>query len=84
MTTPKNIEPESPSQRALGRVNFIVMAASVVAIVIGFMLMSGGGAETPDTYNPEIFSTRRIVVGPMIAFLGFVGIAVGIIIKPRK
>ena len=49
----------------LGKTNFIIMAASVAMIVIGFMLISGGAA-------------RRIVVGPLIAFLGFIAMGIGI------
>lgn len=83
-TYPKNIIPENTAERPFGRLNFIVMAASIVAIVLGFMLMAGGGSDDPNVYNPEIFSARRIVVGPLIAFLGFVGVAVGIILRPKK
>ncbi|MBP3589475.1 MAG: DUF3098 domain-containing protein, partial [Muribaculaceae bacterium] len=52
-------------------------------IVLGFILMLGG-STTEAEFNPDIFSTRRIVVGPAIAFLGFVAMAIAIIIKPRK
>lgn len=67
----------------LGKMNFIYMAASVVMIIVGFALMSGAGS-TAEQYNPDIFSTRRIVVGPMIAFLGFLAMALSIIIRPRR
>jgi hypothetical protein len=43
-----------------------------------------GGSSTVEEFNPDIFSTRRIVVGPCIAFLGFVAMAVAIIIDPAK
>ena len=42
-----------------------------------------GGSST-DEFNPDIFSVRRIVVGPTIAFIGFVSMAVAIILKPSK
>ena len=66
----------------LGKTNFIIMAASVAMIVIGFMLISGG-ATTDGEFNPEIFSARRIVVGPLIAFLGFIAMVIGISGPPR-
>ena len=31
------------------------------------------------TFNPEIFSTRRIVVAPLVTVLGFIGVIVGIL-----
>lgn len=67
----------------LHRLNFIGMAVAGIMIVVGFLLMLGTPSGT-DSFNYEIFSTRRIVVGPAIAFLGFVAMAVAIIIGPRK
>lgn len=67
----------------LGTVNFIAMGICAVLIIAGFVLMLGPGS-TPEAFNADIFSTRRIVVGPLLAFLGFVAMAVAIIIKPRQ
>lgn len=75
------IERESDAQRPLSKKNFIGMAISGVLIVLGFILMLGEPSTT-DTFNPDIFSTQRVVVGPLIAFLGFVLMAVAIIIRP--
>ena len=63
---------------AFGKENFILIAGAVVLIIIGFMLMSGGGSGD-ESFNPEIFSTRRIVVAPLVTVLGFVGVIVGIL-----
>lgn len=73
---------EEHSALPLTRVNFIAMAVAGVMIVVGFLLMLGE-PSTADEFNPDIFSTRRIVVGPCIAFLGFVAMAVAIIIRPK-
>ena len=67
----------------LQRGYFIGMAIAGAMIVLGFLLMLGG-SSTAEAFNPDIFSTRRIVVGPIIAFLGFVLMAVAIIIDPEK
>lgn len=63
---------------AFGKENFILIAGAVVLIIIGFMLMSGGGSGD-ESFNPEIFSTRCIVVAPLVTVLGFVGVIVGIL-----
>ena len=42
-----------------------------------------GGSSTPEEFNPDIFSVRRIVVGPFMAFVGFVAMAVAIAIRPK-
>lgn len=73
---------EEHSALPLTRVNFIAMAVAGVMIVLGFLLMLGE-PSTVDSFNPDIFSTRRIVVGPCIAFLGFVAMAIAIIIRPK-
>ena len=67
----------------LARNNFILMAIAGAMIIIGFLLMLGG-SSTPEGFNPDIFSTRRIVIGPAICFLGFVAMAVAVCIKPKK
>lgn len=72
------------SDRPFSRVNFIMMAVCALMIVVGFLLMSGGGDPTQTEFNPEIFSTRRIVVGPTVTFLGFLFMAFAIIWTPKK
>ena len=59
------------------------MAVSFVIIVIGFALMTGEPSGATE-YNPDIFSFRRITVGPMISLFGFILFAVSIIVKFRR
>ena len=74
---------EPASQLPLQRINFILMGIAAVMIVSGFLLMTGA-PSTAEAFNPDIFSTRRIVVGPCLAFIGFVAMASAIIIPFRK
>ncbi len=81
---PENqIEKESYKEFPLVKINFIMMAVSALAIVVGFILMSGGGSENGE-FNPEVFSAARVVVGPTLAFLGFVAMGVAIMWPGRK
>lgn len=69
---------------ALGRRNLLLIAVAFVVIILGFALMAGAGS-TPEHYNPDIFSFRRIVLAPTIAFLGFVFMVFAILYKdPEK
>lgn len=68
---------------AFGKENFVLIAIAIVLIVIGFALMSGGAADGV-SFNPEIFSTRRIVVAPIVTVFGFAMVAVGILKKPKE
>ncbi|MBP3889614.1 MAG: DUF3098 domain-containing protein [Muribaculaceae bacterium] len=58
------------------------MIIAGVMIVAGFLLMLGGSSTTEE-FNPDIFSARRIVVGPTMAFCGYVVMAIALILKPR-
>ncbi len=57
---------------ALTAENYRLLIIGFVIIIIGFMLMIGGRAESPDTFNPEIFSFRRITLAPVIVLAGFI------------
>ncbi len=83
--TPKRGEliKEDSSAMPLTRINFILMAAAGAAIVLGFLLMLGS-ATTVDNFDESIFSTRRTVIGPTIAFLGFIFMGFAIMYSPRK
>lgn len=78
-----NIKHENAATLPLGRLNFILMAVAGFLIVIGFALMVGGGTGDA-SYSPTIFSSTRIVVAPLLAFLGFLLMGIAIIVKPRK
>ncbi|MBD5262913.1 MAG: DUF3098 domain-containing protein [Bacteroides sp.] len=79
-----DIKKVEESQRAFGRKNYMAMAGCLALIVIGFILMSGSGSSVEDGFNPDIFSTRRIVIGPCVTFIGFLLMAFAILIKPSK
>lgn len=75
-------EEQQKSSFALGKTNLILIAVSFAVIVIGFLLMLGPGT-TPEAYNPDIFSFRRIVLAPGIAFAGFVFMVYAIMHKSK-
>ena len=68
---------------AFGKWNYILLAAGVAAIILGFLLMMGPGS-TETHFEPDIFSARRIKVAPVICFFGFIFMIYGILKKPKK
>ena len=68
--------------KTLPKLNLILMAVSFVLIIIGFALMTGD--PSGEVYNPDIFSVRRITVGPMIALFGFISMIFAILFHPKK
>ncbi len=68
---------------AFDKTNFILLVAGMVIIIIGFLLMSGPGS-TETQFNPDIFSTRRIKVAPIVSFIGFVFMIYAVIRRPKR
>lgn len=66
----------------LPKINLILILVSVVVIIAGFALMAGAPSGATE-YNPDIFSVRRITVGPMVALAGFVLMVVAILFKKK-
>ena len=69
---------------ALGKDNFIWIGISIVFIITGFALMSGGSSPDGISFNPEIFSKQRIVVAPIIVMTGYMLMIYAILKKSGK
>lgn len=67
-----------------GKKNYILLAVSVGIIILGLLLMSGGGSADSTEFTAEIFSTRRIVVAPIVTLIGFLMIIYAIMAKPKS
>ena len=57
-----------------------ILIAACLLIAVGYLLMSGSGS-TEQSFNPDIFSPRRIVVAPTLCLAGYLLIIVGILRK---
>ncbi len=68
---------------AFDKTNFILLGAGMIVIIIGFLLMAGPGS-TETTFEPDIFSVRRIKVAPVVCFIGFISMIYGILRKPSN
>ena len=69
-------------KQSLSKLNLILIAVSFAIIVLGFALMAG--EPSGEVYNPDIFSFRRITVGPMISLFGFVSMIFAILFRTKK
>lgn len=68
---------------AFSRVNFILLAVSMVIVILGFILMSGPGS-TETEFNSDIFSDRRIKVAPVVCLIGFLMMIVAVVYRPKN
>ena len=65
-----------------GKKNFKFMLIGLGVIVLGYILMSGGGSDDPNVFNPDIYSWRRIRLAPALVLLGFVIEVYAILLNP--
>lgn len=68
---------------AFDKVNFILLAVSMVIVVLGFLLMVGPNSS--DTmFEPDIFSVRRTKVAPVVCLFGFISMIYAVVRKPKS
>lgn len=65
--------------------NYKFLLIGLALNVIGFLLMIGGAAPSPDEFNAdELFSHRRITLAPILIVVGYIVIIYSIMKKPSK
>jgi cell division protein FtsN len=75
---------DTRKQLAFSRENYKLMIIGVLIIIVGFILMTGGKAENPQQFNPDVFSFRRITLAPVIVLAGFALEIYAIMKKPKE
>lgn len=81
-TAQQNATVSDKKNYAFGKMNFILMAVSMLIVIIGFILMSGASSEET-AFNEGIFSPMRIKVAPVVCFIGFVSMIYAIVHKTK-
>ena len=71
-------------QLAFVPINYILMVVGIVILAIGYYLLSGGGSDDPNTFNPDMFDDRRLVAAPILIVLGFAVEIFAIMFKGKK
>ncbi|HSR61101.1 MAG TPA: DUF3098 domain-containing protein [Robiginitalea sp.] len=75
---------KAPRDFVFGRQNYLWMFIGLGLIALGYILMSGGGSDDPNVFNPEIFNFRRIRLAPALVLAGL-GLQVYAILRsPNK
>jgi hypothetical protein len=65
--------------------NYRLLLIGLAINFLGFILMIGGGADGPNTFDAEaLFSTTRITIAPMLIVAGYVVIIYAIMRKPKS
>jgi hypothetical protein len=54
-----------------GKENYKFLFIGLALIVLGFILMIGGGSDSPDEFNEGIFNFQRLTLAPILILAGF-------------
>ncbi|MBQ0024732.1 MAG: DUF3098 domain-containing protein [Bacteroidales bacterium] len=49
-----------------------LLAAGLLVMVAGYILMAGGGVKDPQVFNYSMFDFRRMVAAPLVIIAGIV------------
>lgn len=53
---------------------YIALILIISFLILGFILMSGGGSNNPEVFNPEVFSFRRITLAPLLVIGSYIAL----------
>ena len=70
-------------QLAFGLTNYILMIAGIIVLALGYILLSGGGSDDPNTFNDAMFDNRRLVAAPILITVGFIVEILAIMYKKK-
>ncbi len=81
----KNNNGQKPAKEfVFQKKNYLFLFIGIAFIALGYILMSGGGSDDPEVFNPEIYNFRRIRLAPTLILIGL-GIQVyAILLNPHK
>ncbi|MCK9616959.1 MAG: DUF3098 domain-containing protein [Lentimicrobiaceae bacterium] len=79
----KYSEEEKTDLFAFGKENYKLLLLGLACIVIGFILMVGGGSDSPDIFNDSMFGFRRMTLAPLLILAGY-AIEIFAIMKKTK
>ncbi len=71
---PEKVTPKMEYSFVFGKENYMMMAAGVLVIALGFFLMSG---------TEDIFNTTKLTVAPIVIVIGFAIELVAVLYKSK-
>jgi len=78
------IDMKNEKEFLFGKRAYRIMGIGITLIVLGFVLMTGGGSDDPNVFNPEMYSPMRIRVAPTLVLAGFAVLVVAILATKKK
>ena len=78
------IDMKNEKEFLFGKRAYRIMGIGIALIVLGFVLMTGGGSDDPNVFNPEMYSPLRIRLAPTLVLAGFTALVVAILATKKK
>jgi hypothetical protein len=66
-----------------GKHNYKFLLIGLGFILAGFLLMMGGGSDSPDEFNDAMFGFQRLTLAPILILAGFAIQIYAIMSKPK-
>lgn len=67
-----------------GKRNYKFLLIGLGFILAGFLLMMGGGSDSPDEFNEAMFGFQRLTLAPILILAGFAIEIYAIMSKPKE
>ena len=78
------IDMKNEKEFLFGKRAYRIMGIGIALIVLGFVLMTGGGSDDPNVFNPDMYSPLRIRLAPTLVLAGFAALVVAILATKKK
>lgn len=72
------------SNMPVTRKGLLIIAAGVILMFVGYILMIGGGSSDPKVFNPAMFDFRRITLAPIVIIAGIAVVIAGIMNRDKS
>lgn len=80
----KNTTNNKPEMFVFGKRNYKFLLIGLGFILVGFLLMMGGGTDSPDEFNEAMFGFQRLTLAPILVLAGFAIEIYAIMKKPKN
>ena len=74
---------DKPEMFVFGKHNYKFLLIGLGFILAGFLLMMGGGSDSPDEFNDAMFGFQRLTLAPILILAGFAIEIYAIMSKPK-
>jgi hypothetical protein len=84
MMKEKNTINDKSEMFNFGKQNYKILLLGLGFILVGFLLMMGGGSDSPNEFNEAMFGFQRLTLAPIFVLTGFAIEIYAIMKKPKK